>query len=165
MTMRVLIASASRHGATHEIAESIGRALEDRGLETQVAHVEDIEDAKGFDALVLGSAVYAGRWLEPARRFAERHRDELTRHPTWLFSSGPIGDPPRPEDDEAVHLDEAVEALSAREHRVFAGRLDRHRLGLGERALVIAFRAPDGDFRDWEAIGVWASSIADELQV
>jgi menaquinone-dependent protoporphyrinogen oxidase len=163
--MRVLIASASRHGATHEIAEAIGRTLEDRGLETQVAHVEDVDGLAGFDAVVVGSAVYAGRWLDPARSFVERHRDQLVRRPAWLFSSGPIGDPPRPEDDAAVHVDDLVEAIRAREHRVFAGRLDRHRLGFGERALVIAFRAPDGDFRDWEAIGSWASSIADELTV
>jgi menaquinone-dependent protoporphyrinogen oxidase len=82
-----------------------------------------------------------------------------------LFSSGPIGDPPRPEDEAAVHVDDLVTAAGVREHRVFAGRLDRHRLGLGERALVAAFRAPDGDFRDREAIGVWAASIADELHV
>jgi len=163
--MRVLIASASRHGATHEIAEAIGRALEDRGLDTRVARVEDVDDPTGFDAVVLGSAVYAGRWLEPARRFVERHRDQLAHHPTWLFSSGPVGDPPRPEDADAVHLGETVEGLTVRDHHVFAGRLDRHRLGLAERALVTAFRAPDGDFRDWEGIGVWASSIADELQV
>jgi menaquinone-dependent protoporphyrinogen oxidase len=113
----------------------------------------------------IGSAVDAGRWLEPARRFVELQCDELLRHPTWLFSSGPIGDPPRPEDEAAVHVDDLVTAAGVREHRVFAGRLDRHRLGLGERALVAAFRAPDGDFRDREAIGVWAASIADELHV
>jgi menaquinone-dependent protoporphyrinogen oxidase len=163
--MRVLIAVASRHGATYEIAESVGRTLEDRGLEVQVARIEDVDGVSGCDAVVLGSAVYTGRWLDAAHRFATLHQDELRRHPTWLFSSGPVGDPPRPDDEAAVHVDDLIAATGAREHRVFAGRLDRGRLGLGERAVVFAFRAQDGDFRDWEAIGVWAESIADELQV
>ena len=55
-------------------------------------------------------------------------------------------------------------AVAARDHRIFPGRLDRHRLGFAERALVFAFRAPDGDFRDWDAIAAWAGGIADELQ-
>ena len=43
--------------------------------------------------MVLGSAVYAGRWLEPAREYAATHAGGLRTRPTWLFSSGPIGEP------------------------------------------------------------------------
>lgn len=159
-----LVTAASRHGATYEIAEAIGRVLEQRGLEVAVRPAEDVDGVAGYDAVVVGSAVYAGHWLEPARRLVEAHRDELRRVPTWLFSSGPIGDPPRPDDAHAVDVAVLVDAASARDHRIFAGRLDRHRLGFGERAVVFAFRAADGDFRDWDAVGAWAGRIADELQ-
>jgi menaquinone-dependent protoporphyrinogen oxidase len=162
--MTVLVAAASRHGATYEIADAIGQALEERGLDVQVVQAEDVDGVAGFEAVVIGSGVYAGHWLESARRLVGEHCDELVRVPTWLFSSGPIGDPPRPDDAHAVDVDELVAAAAARGHRIFPGRLDRHRLGFGERAMVFAFRAPDGDFRDWDAIGAWASEIADELQ-
>ncbi len=162
--MTTLVTAASRHGATHEIADAIGRTLAERGLDVRVVRAEDVDAVEGYDAVVIGSGVYAGHWLEPARRLVEEHRDELSRVPTWLFSSGPIGEPPRPDDAHAVDVDALVAAVAARDHRVFAGRLDRHRLGFGERAMVFAFRAPDGDFRDWDAIAAWASGIADELQ-
>lgn len=60
----------------------------------------------GYDAVVLGSAVYVGRWLEPARELVDAHAEELAARPTWLFSSGPIGDPPKPEADDAVQIAE-----------------------------------------------------------
>jgi menaquinone-dependent protoporphyrinogen oxidase len=82
--------------------------------------------------------------------------------PVWLFSSGPIGDPPQP-DEEPVDAGDVARSTHARGHRLFAGRLDRHRLGFGEKAVVMALRAADGDFRDWDAIDTWAAQIAGEL--
>ncbi len=94
--MTVLVAAASKYGATQEIAEAIGRVLAECGVGAEVMRVEDVGDVTGYEAVVLGSAVYMGSWLEPARRFVEEHGDELAALPTWLFSSGPTGDPPRP---------------------------------------------------------------------
>lgn len=74
--MRVLVAAASGHGATYEIAEEIGRALEAHGIAADVRRVEDVDE---YDAAVLGSAIDAGKWLEPAQRFVERHAAEAFR--------------------------------------------------------------------------------------
>ena len=161
--MRVLVAVASKYGATGEIAEAIGRRLAEHDLDTEVRDVSEIRDLADFEAVVLGSAVYAGRWLEGARAFVDEHADELAARPTWLFSSGPIGDPPRPAEDAAVQLDEIVKRTSAREHRILSGKLDRTKLSFGERAIAFAFRAAVGDFRDWDAIAAWANEIADVL--
>jgi menaquinone-dependent protoporphyrinogen oxidase len=81
----------------------------------------------------------------------------------WLFSSGPIGEPPKPTEDP-VDVAAIQAATRARDHRVFAGKLVRKQLSFGEKAMVVAFRAPDGDFRDWAEISGWASQIADALQ-
>ena len=161
--MTVLVAVASRHGATREIAEAIARTLAAAGVEAEVDDAEDVTDVSRYDAVVIGGGVYVGRWLAPARRFVELHADELALRPTWLFSSGPVGHPPKPEADEAVQIGELLELTGAREHRLFAGRLDKARLGFGERAIVRVVGATDGDFRDWDEIDAWARAIASEL--
>lgn len=162
--MKVLVAAASKYGATEEIAAAISGVLDERGLETDMRSIDDVVDLSEYEAFVLGSAVYAGHWLGPARRFVEEHADELADRPTWLFSSGPIGDPPRPSEQKAVQLEPIVGALQAKEHRVFDGKLDKNRLSFREQAIVFAFRATNGDFRNWDAITAWASEIADVLQ-
>lgn len=116
-----------------------------------------------FDAVVLGSAVYAGRWLATARDYAAARASSLRERPVWLFSSGPIGQPPFPP-DEAHDAAPLLRLLGAREHAVFPGRLDQARLTFGERAMVTAMRAPLGDFRDWAPVQRWATSIAAEMR-
>jgi menaquinone-dependent protoporphyrinogen oxidase len=160
--MRVLVTVASKHGATGEIGEIVAGVLRDAGLEVESHPPETVTTLEGTDAVVLGSAIYAGRWLEPARSFARRHADALSDLPVWLFSSGPIGDPPMPAEDAAEPL-ELVQELGAREHRTFAGRLDRSQLGFMERTITRALKAPEGDFRDLDAIRGWADRIAAEL--
>ena len=131
--MNVLVTVASRHGATGEIGELLAVALRDAGLTAEAHRPQEVVSLAGYDAIVLGSAVYAGRWLEAARAFADRHAAALATRPVWLFSSGPLGDPPVPS------------------------------LGLLERTPTRSVRAPDGDFRDWDAIGRWAREIARQL--
>jgi len=162
--MRVLVSAAGRHGATEEIAAAIGRALVEGGLDADVRPVERVLDVEPYDAVVLGSAIYYGKWVEPARRFLERHAGELSARPVWLFSSGPLGDPLRPAEEQPVDAAELVAAVGAREHRLFAGRLERGRLGLRERAVVRAVGAAEGDFRDWAAIAEWAAGISATLR-
>jgi menaquinone-dependent protoporphyrinogen oxidase len=161
--MRILVAVATRHGATREIAEhlasSLGSALTDAGVapEVEVRDVGLVTSLDGFDAVVLGSARYLGRWLEPAREFAKSFSDDLRGLPLWLFSSGPVDEKPEPEDQAA--LDDLVRRLGAREHRVFGGRLDRRALRLPERLVVTALHVKDGDFRDWPSIRAWGHEI------
>lgn len=157
--MRVLVSTASRHGATAEIGEAIGRRLRDAGLDVAVQAPQEITTLEGFDSVILGSAVYAGHWLEPARDFVKRHRGHLATIPVWAFSSGPIGNPPLPA-EHAVDIAAIVAAVHPLEHQLFAGKLDRKKLGFMERALTAALRAPEGDFRDWPAIEAWADGIA-----
>jgi menaquinone-dependent protoporphyrinogen oxidase len=160
--MRILVTAASKHGATAEIAEAIGRTLREDVTGVDVVEPGEVTTVDGYDAVVLGSAVYAGRWLEPARRFVSRWAFDLRRRPVWLFSSGPIGDLPEP-DEAPVDVGELMTSTGAREHRIFGGRLERRRLGMMERAMVQAIRAPDGDFRDWSAIADWARGISAAL--
>ena len=98
---------------TTEIARAIGKVLEGRGLEVAVTPPEEVQSVEGFDAAVLGSAVYAGHWLKPAMELVERLGTPLAAVPVWLFSSGPIGDPPKPEEDP-VDVAQLMEATTGR---------------------------------------------------
>ena len=161
--MNVLIAVASKHGGTAGIGEAIADALRTLGIAAETREIDDdliVEDA---DAVVVGSAIYMGRWLPEAVRFVDRNRGELAAVPVWLFSSGPLGaNDPRPKGDPA-HLDELIAATGAREHRIFVGKLDNDHLGLGERLAVRLVKAPMGDFRDWDAVRAWARKIGEAL--
>jgi menaquinone-dependent protoporphyrinogen oxidase len=162
--MRVLVTAASKYGATGEIARAIGDVLAERGVDATVTPPEEVGSVGDYDAVVLGSAVYAGRWLPPAKELVDRAADALAARSVWLFSSGPIGDPPRPEEDP-VDATEMLERTKARGHRVFAGKLIKKQLSFPEKAIVMALRAPEGDFRDWDDVKEWASEIADALEV
>ncbi len=165
---RVLVTAASKHGSTEEIAVALARELHETasgkaaGLTAVHAPVSARPDPAPFDAVVLGSAVYVGHWMEPARDYATAHVTELHRKAVWLFSSGPIGEPPFPS-DEPYDVAPLMAMLGPRGHRIFPGRLDKTLLTFGERAMVTAMRAPLGDFRDWGMVRAWAEEIAAAL--
>jgi menaquinone-dependent protoporphyrinogen oxidase len=161
--MRVLVTAASKHGGTWEIAEAIRDRLQAADLTVELMAPQEVQALEGIDVVVLGSGVYAGRWLREARELVDRLQPDLRQRRVWLFSSGPLGDPPLPQADPADAAP-MMEACGAEAHQVFAGRLERARLGFAERAVVAALRAPEGDDRDWAAIGAWADGIAEALR-
>ncbi len=165
---RVLVAVASRHGATREIAAALARdltgnaAAPDLELHASVVPVEHHPDPLHHDAVVLGSAVYGGSWLPVARRFATGSAAALRTRPLWLFSSGPIGRPPFP-DAEPYDIATMTAMLQPRGSLVLPGRLEPALLSFAERAVVTAMRAPVGDARDWGLVRQWADEIARSL--
>jgi menaquinone-dependent protoporphyrinogen oxidase len=160
--MTVLVTAASKHGSTQEIADVIASELRDAGIQVRSAPIDEVHDLSGVDAVVLGSAIYIGNWLPEARAFVERYQAELAHLPLWLFSSGPIGDDPQPTGDPLGAM-KIIATLHPREHCVFAGKLDRRDLGIGERVVSRVVHAPEGDFRDWDAIRAWSREIAAAL--
>lgn len=174
--MNVIVAYATRHGATAGIADHIASTLTARGLTARAARVEEVTHLDDYDAVVLGGAAYMFHWLKPAVRFAKKHRTTLSAKPVWLFSSGPLGtDTVDPDGHDILdsarpkEFDELAALLRPRGEQVFFGAYDPDAppIGLGERLTrhMPAAREglPAGDFRDWEAIGVWADQIAREL--
>jgi menaquinone-dependent protoporphyrinogen oxidase len=161
--MRVLVTYATKHGSTRGIAEAIAATISGHGIAAEVLPVERVREIESYDAVVLGSAVYMGRWLKEATEFTHRHRASLAERPLWLFSSGPLGTEVVDAEEQPKELSELHEMLEPREHRLFYGALTRDTLGFGERMVVKAVKAPEGDFRDWDAIQAWATMIAAEL--
>lgn len=159
--MRVLVTYATRHASTAEIAEAIGHVLSANAATdtVEVLPVENVEDVEDYDAVLLGSAIYDGRWLEPAREFVHANTEELANRPVWFFSSGPIGAPPVP-DTDVGEVSDLAELIQARGHKLFAGQLRLADLRLAERSTVRQVHAVEGDYRDWDTIRGWAADVA-----
>lgn len=171
-SMKVLVLYATRAGSTKGIAEFIGKKLDEEGVDTDVLPAGSVRDLSGYDAFVIGSALYRYHWLREARELLSRQRRALTLRPVWLFSSGPTG--PRRTDKKGRDLlevsgpseiGELRELAGARDHRVFFGAIFPDRLtgatGLFARLIP---KEEAGDFRDWSEIGAWARGIAAELR-
>jgi menaquinone-dependent protoporphyrinogen oxidase len=163
----VLVTAASLHGATAEIAEAIGKTVAEHGLAVTVIPPGEVNGVDGYDAVILGSAVYTGHWLDAARDLADRCRSGLADRPVWLFSSGPVGEPSgklaQAMAKDPVELTAIRAATGAKDHQMFAGKLDRKSLSLPQRAVLLAFPGLNGDFRDWAEIRQWAAGIARQL--
>jgi menaquinone-dependent protoporphyrinogen oxidase len=161
--MALLIAYASKHGSTQEIAERIAEKLRQMEKQVETRPVNAIENPESYEALVIGSAIYYGSWLKEATEWVRRNQAVLAARPVWLFSSGPLGTEVKDAEQHPKELAEFRETIGPRDEQIFFGALDHSRLSFAERMMVKAVRAPEGDFRDWEAIEAWAESIALDL--
>jgi menaquinone-dependent protoporphyrinogen oxidase len=159
--MKVLVTVASKHGATEEIGRAIAETLQSAGMTVDLIAPERVESVADYDAVVVGSAVFFGRWMASARDFVTAHATELRSRPVWLFGSGPIT--PTDGEGDVADANELSELIGARGIRLFAGRLRREGLNLVERVSVAMVHSPWGDYRSWDEIRRWAQSIAESL--
>jgi menaquinone-dependent protoporphyrinogen oxidase len=165
---KVLVAYATKYGATAEIAEKIGEVLRQAGLATDVVPADRAGDVGAYQAVVLGSAVYIGQWRKEAAKFLQANESALAEKPVWLFSSGPTGEGDVAELMQGWRfpgkLQPIADRIGARDIAVFHGTVDADKLNFLERWMLKNVKAPAGDYRDWETIIAWATAIAEELQ-
>ncbi len=168
MNKQVLVTYATKYGATAEIANKIGEVLRQQGLDADVLPLKQVKDLTPYAAVILGSAVYIGRWRKEAVKFLEANEQALAERDTWLFSSGPTGEGDPVELLQGWSFPEAQQPLADRiqphEIAVFHGALAVEDLNFIEKQMIKTVKAPVGDFRDWDAITTWAESVAGTLQ-
>jgi menaquinone-dependent protoporphyrinogen oxidase len=168
METRVLVAYGTKYGATAEIAEKIGQVLQQAGLQADVLPADRARDLSAYQAVVLGSGVYVGRWRKEAAKFLKANEQALDGKPVWLFSSGPTGEGDPAELLQGWRLPGALQPIAdriqPRDIAVFHGAVDINKLNVIEKWMINNVKSPVGDFRDWDAITAWATAIADDLQ-
>ena len=167
MEEKVLVAYATKYGATQGIAERVGQTLREAGLQVDVLPADRAGDPGTYAAVVLGSGVYMGQWRKPARAYLEANEQALAGRPVWLFSDGPTaaGDPAALL--KGWRFPQALQPVADRIHprdiAVFGGALDAQKISLFEKLILKIVKAPAGDYRDWNAITAWARGIAAAL--
>ncbi|MFO0575770.1 MAG: flavodoxin domain-containing protein [Polyangia bacterium] len=163
--MRVLVTFGSNRGGTQGLAETVAEELRAAGHHVDVLPASlpgGPDELTAWDAVIVGGALYAGRWQRHARRFVQRHDDELTQLPVWFFSSGPLDDSAeRAELPPTAQVRRLMERIGARGHATFGGRLSPEAQGFIAHAMVKQGRA--GDWRDPEHVRTWARGIGQEL--
>lgn len=163
-TMTILVAYASKHGSTQEIAERISEKLAQAGKQALARSIETVSDPGSYEAFVIGSAIYYGSWMKEATEWVHNNEVILAARPTWMFSVGPLGVDFMDDEQQPKEKAEFQESIKPRDHQVFFGALDHNKLSFTERMMTKAVRAPEGDYRDWKAIDAWAISIAHDLE-
>lgn len=159
----MLVAYASRNGSTAEIAETIGKEMELIGIEAVVMPAEDVPDVRPFDAVILGSSVYAWRWEKSAVDFARRNAANLRSMPVWLFSSGPLDwSADKGELKPVRGARKIAELVGAVKHITFGGKLPPGNSRLMQK---MASKGEAGaDFRNFGRIREWADEISAQVR-
>lgn len=159
--MRVLVAYGTKMGGTTGLAEMVADTLREEGMGVTVAPAATVTDLAGYDAVVVGGALYAHRWHRDARRFVRRHRPALSGLPVWLFSSGPLDDSaPHGEIPPVRSVARLMEGIGARGHVTFGGRMPADATGFPASAMA---RDNAGDWRDPAHVRDWARAVAAAL--
>jgi menaquinone-dependent protoporphyrinogen oxidase len=160
MSQPILVAYATKRESTHEVADAVAARLRELGHEVDVRPAAEVGTLAPYGAVVVGGALYAGRWHRDARRFLARHRDELGRVAIAVFAMGPLKLEPKDVEGSRRQLDHAL----AREHdlepvsvAIFGGVIDPAKLRFPLNRIEAA------DARDWDGIRSWADEIAGQV--
>lgn len=157
----VLVAYATKAGSTQGVAEAIADTLREYGIRADLHPVSAIKNLNTYRAAVIGSAIRGGSWLPEATAFVQTHRAALERMPLALFTVCLTlqEDTPGNRAIVSAYLDPVRAVVTPQAEECFAGMHDPRKLSLPFRAILRAMKAPKGDFRDWDAIQTWASSL------
>jgi len=172
--MKILVAYASAHGSTKEVAQFIGRVLQTYNAEVTVANAIDIQSVEGYDAYILGSAVHGGLWLQEMCTFIDRFKDTLSENPMifWVSCIRALEEDGREHAVKYYFDHKLLESFDVRAQAVFTGKLDTSAITRQEQWFLVANY--DGkltagnikhDYRDWQAIATWTNTVAQNLEL
>jgi len=169
MEIKVLLAYASTHGSTQEVAEAVAATLREHGLMVALMPVRDVRTLEGYHAVVLGAPLYMFHLHKDALRFLSRHQKTLSGAlPVAIFAGGPIETGDEKEFQEVrKQLDQELAKyprLKPVAVEVVGGRFDPARLRFPWNLIPALKQMPASDLRDWEAIRAWTDRLAAQFQ-
>jgi menaquinone-dependent protoporphyrinogen oxidase len=158
---KILVTFATRAGSTYEVAARVAEVLRAAGTTVDVKPVTAVHELKGYEAIVVGSAIRMGHWLPEAVEFVKTHRETLSGIPTAYFLvSGLLrNDTPETRRKVLAFLDPVRALLEPVSIGLFAGKLDYSTMDGLDRSIAEAVSSAEGDWRNWEAIDEWAHNL------
>jgi menaquinone-dependent protoporphyrinogen oxidase len=81
---QILIAYATKSGSTAEVAECIGKELNQDGAQVEVHPIKDVDDIGAYDAVIVGGPMIMG-WHREAVQFMQKNQSALSRVPVACF--------------------------------------------------------------------------------
>ena len=158
---KVLVTYATRAGSTVEVAASIAEVLRATGVSVDVQPVKAMKEVRGYDAVVVGSAIRMGHWLPEAVEFVKANHGTLSQVPTAYFLvSGFLREGTLEMRKKVLAFLDPVRAiLEPVSIGLFAGKMDYSKLSWLDRTIARKVGATEGDWRNWEAIRQWARDL------
>lgn len=156
MVTTILVTYASKYGSTQEVAEAIAETLCQPGVQVEIMPARQVRSLDCYNAIVLGAALYMGRWHKDAHRFLKRHRAALASRPVAIFALGPLSHDEEQWQGARAQLDRALAQfpwLTPVAVELFGGVINPAKLHFPFNNM------PAGDARDWNAIHAWASKL------
>ena len=68
---RVLVTYASKYGSTGGVADAIGKELCGKGATADVVLIKNAGNISSYQGVVIGSAIYMGKWMSEAVDFVK----------------------------------------------------------------------------------------------
>ena len=166
MSDAALVAYATRHGSTQEVAAAVAEVLREKGLEVDLQPAREVRALDRYRAVVLGAPLYMFRWHKDAKRFLSRHRQALEQRPVAVFALGPFED--KEEDWQGVReqIDKELAKfpwLKPLAVQVVGGKFDPNTLTFPYNLIPALKQMPVSDIRDWTTIRAWASALAAKI--
>ncbi len=170
MYNKILVTYASRNGSTAGVAEAIGKALAEGGLQVDVLPMQAVKDLAPYQAVVAGSAIQGGQWLPEAMQFLRSNQSALAQKPFAAFLVCMTLAMKNNQYHEFVStwLEPVRRLVRPVSEGLFAGVLDiRQVKSFGDKLkfrLSVAMGVwSEGDHRDWGAIRNWTESLRPRL--
>jgi menaquinone-dependent protoporphyrinogen oxidase len=179
----ILIAYATRYGATTGTAEEIAKVFHNEGFHIRIVNLkrEKVKNIAEYELVIIGSGIQIDRWTKESERFLKKFRQKLKQKKVALFvSSGAQalneyeGIPEKIDRVRRKYLEDkaAKYELHPISMTVFGGIWDFHKIPWWSKkamaeivpkleAAHIKETTPGVyDTRNWEDIRKWATELA-----
>jgi len=164
LSKKILIVVASKAGSTAEIAKFMSDELNKAGANSAVQTPDKVQHLTGYDAVIIGSPIYMGKWLSEARDFVENNQQILKKIPTAYFLSCLALTDPAKQKEISTYLTNQRELVEPIMEGRFAGKMDYSKLSFFNRMMAKMVGTKEGDYRDWKAIKEWTLDFYLKIQ-
>lgn len=165
---KALVVYGTGTGCTAEIAERMGVTLTESGANVEVYSADGAPRVDGYEVVLVGSGVRAGSWHKSAKEWVVENADALKTAKVAFFSVGlTLATAPWKTDEVRAYTDKLIAETGVEPFDIgmFAGCNKPKQFKLAERTIMALMKAPEGDFRDWDAIDAWTREVAERVLV